>query len=157
MEYVGLLPMPQSKTTCAHYISYKSIGHDFIRHDDRRAYMTRIEGEYKAYLIFYRQAGVEANINTMVIPPEINLPVCHKTRILNRANPSATIRGPRGERGAGVCDGRGRAVVVQLSLYLHLRGLYLHQPSIHVTKGRRPHQRRSFTEVNCHTLPIQPL
>ena len=108
MEYVGRLPTPQSKTTRAHYISYKNIGRDFIRHDDRRAYTTRIEGEYKAYLIFYRQAGVEGNINTTVIPPEINLPVWHKTRVINRANPSASLRGSRGGRGAGGRGGRGR-------------------------------------------------
>ena len=108
MEYVGCLPTPQSKTTRAHYISYKNIGNEFIRQDDRRAYTTRIEGEYKAYLIFYRQAGVEANINTTVIPPEINLPVWHKTRILNISNPSAPIRAPCGGCGAGVHGGRAR-------------------------------------------------
>ena len=81
--------------TKAHYISYKLLGSQFIRHDDQWAYTTMITGQYKAYLLFYREIGFEGTLNPTRIPPDLNLPVWHKSKPLNRRQPTPWPKMPR--------------------------------------------------------------
>ena len=94
VEYVGRLPMPTSRTTKAHYISYKQVGTLVLRHDDRRPYSTQLEGTYKAYLVFYKQMNLLANLNTCSLPANLNLVTWHKTRVIARVKASPSTPTP---------------------------------------------------------------
>ena len=114
VEYVGRLPTVNFKMTKAHYISYKLLGSQFVRHNDRQAYTTMITGQYKAYLLFYRQIGFEGTLNPTCIPADLNLPVWHKSKPLNRQPPTPWSKMPRINlrlrRGRGQHSRRGRSV-----------------------------------------------
>ena len=94
VEYVGRLPTPTSRTTKAHYISYKQVGRVVLRHDDRRPYSTQLAGTYKAYLVFYKQVNLLANLNTCSLPDNLNLVTWHKTRVISRVKASPSTPTP---------------------------------------------------------------
>ena len=54
IEYVGRLPSKESSMTRGHYIGYRQINFQWIRNDDTKCHRTRVEGDYKVNMAFYR-------------------------------------------------------------------------------------------------------
>ena len=54
IEYVGRLPTKDSSRTRGHYIGYRYINFTWIRNDDERCHTTRVDGQYKVNMAFYK-------------------------------------------------------------------------------------------------------
>ena len=106
IEFVGRLPSKDSNTVRAHYISYRLIRHMWIRNDDERCHRTRVHGDYKVNMAFFRRIA-STTVDELVIEDEGILEWRKSVVIRGVFNPRARGARPRG-RGRGRGHGRGR-------------------------------------------------